>query len=194
MTKTTIRGARLILVLAAAAAMSACVSTRLPPPVASADNVERLRTASAGPAQVGAFKLAPGKPASMDTAVGGLRGSTVFPTAGFYSQQLREELSAELKGAGLLDPSSAVVIEGLLTDNRVDAAMGAGTARLAARFSVKRDGKVVFDKELAAEDRWESMIMGNVAIPAAVNHYAALYKTLVGKLLDDPEFRAAVKR
>jgi hypothetical protein len=33
-----------------------------------------------------------------------------------------------------------------------------------------------------------------VAVPDSFNRYGALYQTLIGKLIDDPEFRAAVKR
>ncbi len=189
-----IRSFRLLAALAVAAALSACVSVKLPTPSANAENVEKLRSASMAPSQVGEFKLAPGKPAAMDTSVGGLRGSSVSPSGGTFSQQLRDELSAELTAAGLLDASSPVVISGLLTDSQVDAAIGTGTGRLAARFIVKRGGAVVFDKELAVEAKWESSFIGAVAIPMAINQYGALYKTLVGKLADDPEFRAAVKR
>lgn len=191
---TFIRTSRLFVVLAAAAALSACVTAKLPPPSASATNVEKLRVANAGPAQLGQFKLAPGKPQSMDTSVGGLRGSSIAPAAGTFSLQLRDELGAELKAAGLLDPASPVVIEGLLTDSQVDAAIGTGTGRLAARFIVKRNGAVTFDKELAVDAKWESSFVGAVAIPAAINQYSALYKSLIAKLLDDEAFRAAVKK
>lgn len=193
MTPFLIRAARLTVVLAATAALTACVTAKLPTPSASATNVEKLRAAKAAPSQVGSFKLAAGKPAAMDTDLGGLRGSSVQPSSGTFSAQLRDELVAELKGAGLLDPASQVVIEGELTDSRVDAAIGTGTGRLAARFVVKRNGQKVFDKELAAESSWESSFVGGIAIPMAINQYGALYKSLIGKLLDDAEFRAAVK-
>jgi len=191
--QTLIRTARLIAMAGATAALTACVSVKMPAPAASAANVEKLRAAKAAPSQVGTFKLAAGKPADMDTTLGGLRGSSVQPTAGTFSAQLRDELSAELKAAGLLDAASPIVIEGELTDSRVDAAIGTGTGRLAARFVVKRGGQKVFDKELAAESSWESSFVGATAIPAAINQYGALYKALIGKLLDDGEFRAAIK-
>lgn len=193
MTSFLIRAARLTVVLAATAALTACVTAKMPAPSSSAANVEKLRAAKAAPSQVGTFKLAAGKPAGMDTELGGLRGSSMQPSAGTFSGQLRDELAAELKGAGLLDATSPVVIEGELTDSRVDAAIGTGTGRLAARFVVKRNGQKVFDKELAAESSWESSFVGATAIPLAINQYGALYKTLIGKLLDDAEFRAAVK-
>jgi hypothetical protein len=183
----------LLLGMVVVVSMTACANVQMPTPVASATNLEKIRQANIGPAQVGEFKLAPGKPEVMDRAVGGLRGSTISPSAGSYSKQLREELITELKGAGLLDPASSVLIEGELTDSMLDAAIGTGKGRLAARFRVKRNGHAVFDKELIVESFWESSFVGAVAIPAAINQYGALYKTLVGKLIDDAEFRAAVK-
>ena len=181
------------LLVAVILCLTACANVQMPPPSASASNLEKIRSAQLGLVQVGEFKLAPGKPAAMDTSVGGLRGSTITPTAGSFSKQLREELIAELKGAALLDSHSTVLIEGELTDSKLDAAIGTGKGRLAARFRVKRNGNIVFNKELVAEASWESSFVGAVAIPAAINQYGALYKTLVGKLIDDREFRTAVK-
>ena len=56
------------------------------------------------------------------------------------------------------------------------------------------DGKAVYDKELAVDDRWESSFVAAIAVPAAFNHHSALVQKLAGKLLDDPAFRAAVRR
>jgi hypothetical protein len=182
-----------MLVLTSLMGLVACANVQMPTPVASVTNHEKIRSANLNPTQVGEFKLAPGKPASMDTSLSGLRGSSVAPSAGSFSRQLREELIVELKGAGLLDPSSAMKIEGELTDSMVDAAIGTGKGRLAARFKVTRDGRSVFDKELSVEASWESSFMGAVAVPTAINQYSALYKALVGKLLDDMDFRTAMR-
>lgn len=170
----------------------ACVSVQMPAPAASAGNVEKLRAAKLAPAATGAFVLAPGKPAEMDKTLGGLRGSSMRPANGSFAEQLRDELVAELKGAGLYDAASKNLIEGQLTDSMVDAAIGTGKGRLAARFTVKREGKLLFDKELAAEASWESSFVGATAIPAAINQYGALYKALIGRLIDDVQFRAAL--
>ena len=175
-------------------ALTGCVSIQMPEPTPSAANVEKLRGAQLAPANVGNFVLAAGKPADMDTSLGGLRGSSVKPGSGSFSKQLRDELLTELKAASLIDPAAKVLIEGQLTDSMVDAAMGTGKGRLAARFTVKREGLVVFDKELAADASWESSFVGAIAIPAAVNQYGALYKALVGKLIDDPDFRKALRK
>ena len=171
-----------------------CVTVQLPAPNPSAANVEKLRAAKIVPVTTGSFVLAPGKPTTMDTTLGGLRGSSATPSNGSFALQLRDVLVTDLKTAGLYDAASASVIEGQLTDSQVDAAIGTGTARLAARFIVKRNGTVVFDKELVAQGSWESSFMGAVAIPGAINGYNALYATLVGQLIDDSDFRTALSR
>lgn len=180
--------------IAGLAVLTGCASVKMPTPTASAANAEKLRAAKLVPSQMGTFKLAAGKPAEMDTSLSGLRGSSVSPTNGSFAGQLRDEIAAELGAAGLLDPKSRFVIEGQLTDSMVDAAMSTGKGRLAARIQVKRDGQTVFDKEIVAEATWESSFVGAIAIPAAINQYTALYKTLAGKLFDDADFRRALAK
>ena len=174
--------------------MVGCASVKMPAPAATAGSVESLRSAGLAPAAAGAFVLAPGKPADMDRTLGGLRGSSVSAASGSFAQQLKEQLVADLSAAGLYDPSSNIIVEAALTDSRVDAAIGTGTGRLAARFKVQRAGKTVYDKELAAEAQWESSFVGAIALPAAVNQYMAFYPALTRKLFDDAEFRAALKK
>lgn len=182
---------RLVLVTVLAA-LTGCASVKMPAPAPSAANAEKLRATKLAPAQVGTFKLAAGKPADMDTTLGGLRGSSLSPASGSFATQLRDEIAAELTAAGLLDPKSKIVIEGQLTDSMVDAGMSTGKGRLAAKIQVRRDGRTLFDKEVVAEASWESSFVGAIALPAAINQYGALYKTLVGKLFDDTEFKRAL--
>ena len=182
---------RLVLITVLAA-LTGCASVKMPAPAPSAANAEKLRATKLAPAQVGTFKLAAGKPADMDTTLGGLRGSSLSPASGSFATQLRDEIAAELTAAGLLDPKSKIVIEGQLTDSMVDAGMSTGKGRLAAKIQVRRDGRTLFDKEVVAEASWESSFVGAIALPAAINQYGALYKTLVGKLFDDTEFKRAL--
>ncbi|MFT7722415.1 MAG: hypothetical protein QM788_06250 [Roseateles sp.] len=174
------------------AVLTGCATVKMPAPTPSAANAEKLRATKLAPAQLGSFKLAAGKPADMDTTLGGLRGSSLSPAKGSFAGQLRDEIAAELGAAGLLDPKSGIVIEGQLTDSMVDAGMSTGKGRLAATIQVRRDGQVRFDKEVVAEATWESSFVGAVALPAAINQYGALYKTLVGKLFDDADFKRAL--
>lgn len=179
--------------LAAAALMTGCAQMKLGAPVASVDNIQKAKASGLAPSAVGEFTLAKGKPAEMDAGVS-IRSNTLSsPFEQSFAKYLKETLSAELKAAGLLDPASTTVIRGELTDSMLDAAIGEGKGALGARFMVVKAGKVVFDKELRTEAKWESSFVGAVAIPRAVNEYTTLHRQLVTKLLDDPQFRAAVK-
>lgn len=169
-----------------------CAQIQLGAPVASADNIQKAKASGLPAANVGAFVLAPGKDAKLDKSVD-IRSNTVTaPTSSSFAAYLKETLTTELKAAGLLKADSQIVISGQLTDSQVDSAMAGGSGRLAARFSVSNAGRVVFDKELVATDKWESSFIGAVAIPAAINNYSALYRKLVGQLLDDADFRRTV--
>lgn len=174
--------------------LAGCANVTLDAAPASPALVEKLRAAQLRPAQVGAFTLAAGKPASMDSGLDGLRGNSLVPAKGSWAQLLKDTLVTELGAAGLLDPASTSIIEAQLTDSKVDAPVGVGTGRLAARFTVTRSGRRVFDKELAAEATWESSFVGGVAVPEAIRQYAALYKSLAAKLIDDTDFRKALAR
>jgi hypothetical protein len=92
---------------------------------------------------------------------------------------------------GKLDPNSDLVVEGLLTASDVDSSVG--TAKLGAKFSLKRAGKPVFEKTLSVDAKWESTFIGAVAIPDAMNNYYALYDKLTLSLLTDADFKAAAK-
>jgi len=171
-----------------------CASVTMPPPTANANTVEKLRSANLAPSTVGRFSLAPGRNAEMDKSVGGLRGSSIRGANGSLSQQLKEVIIAELKASGLYDEKSQTQIEAQLVDSQVDAAIGTGTARLAANFTVDKAGKRVFEKELSVDSQWESSFVGAIAIPEAINQYTSLYKALAAKLFDDKDFHAALAR
>ena len=189
---TTLRFAS---VAAVSLALFGCATVKMPVPnAASAENLSTLRAANLAPAKAGAFVLAPGKPAAMDTTLDGLRGSSVEPQNGSFANSLREELVVDLKAAGLYDEASNTVITGQLTDSQVDAAIGTGTGRLGAHFTVTRDGKSVYDKTLVVDAKWDSSFVGAIALPAAINQYTALYKALAGKLFADADFQHALAK
>ena len=186
---------RLAAVAAIGLSLFGCATVKMPvPTTASADSLSTLRGANLAPAKAGAFVLAPGKPAAMDTTLDGLRGSSVEPANGSFAKTLREELVVELKAAGLYDDASNIVIAGQLTDSQVDAAIGTGTGKLGAHFTVTRDGKAAYDKTIVVDAKWDSSFVGAIALPAAINQYTALYKTLAGKLFADPEFQKALAK
>lgn len=186
------------LALAAAAALlvllTGCAQIRLGAPVAGIDNIQKAKASGIAPVAVGAFTLAAGKPASMDQSVTARTNAIFSPFDNSFAKYLKENLSADLRAAGLLEPASAIVVEGQLTDSQLDAGLGQASGSVAARFTVARGGAKVYERELRASATWESPFVGAYAVPAAVNEYALLYRKLVTALLDDPAFRIAAKR
>ena len=183
-----------LVVAAAILMLGGCVSVKMAEPTASATNVQSLRSASLAPARVGVFALAAGKPPELDRKLSGLRGSSLTALSGSFAQQLGGQVAADLEAAGLRSDAADAVIDGTLTDSFVDAAASKGKGRLAARFRVTRDSRVVLDKELVVDAAWESSFVGAIALPAAINEYGAMYKTLTGKLFQDADFRSAMAR
>jgi hypothetical protein len=184
---------KLLIVGLVALSLVGCASVTMSVPTADINTIEKLRSSGISPTAVGSFVLAPGKDPAMDKTVGGLRGSSISASTGSYATQLREQIIADLRSTGLLSDNSKIVISGQLTDSKLDAAMSTGTGRLAAIFFVDREGKRVFQKELAIDAQWTSSFVGAIAIPAAINEYTSLYKKLSRKLFEDADFLAAVK-
>lgn len=190
--RTRLLGAALVCVVGTVA--TGCANVKLDATGASPATQERLRAARLRPAAVGTFRLAPGLDPALDQTLPGLRGNALAPAKGSWARLLRDTLEVELSAAGLYDPTSSSEIAGELIESRVDAAIETGTARLAARFKVTRAGEPVYDRVLDVDARWGSSFIGAVAIPEAMNHYGALYKALVAKLIDDPDFRRVLAK
>lgn len=186
-------GLRSLAALALAGLLTGCAMTPLGPPVPSAENIMKARAAGLPPMAVGSFALAPGKDPALDQRIS-IRANTLYsPFGASFASYLKETLAGELRGAGLLDPRAPVVVSGQLTDSRVDVPMGMASASVAARFTVARAGATVYAKELRADSSWNAGFNGYEAVPMAVNRYEQLYRQLTGKLLEDAEFRAAVR-
>ncbi|MDW3682491.1 hypothetical protein RA280_12205 [Cupriavidus sp. CV2] len=93
-----------------------------------------------------------------------------------------------------MDPGADAVVTGVLSDSKVDAPIGLGTASLGARFVVTRAGNVRYDKQLDVNATWDSPFIGASAIPQAAGQYEALYRKLVGVLLVDPAYQSALAK
>lgn len=188
-----IRRAAIVAIAAVSLQLTGCANIAMTPPKPTMENATKLRAANMAPVAVGTFKIDAAK-TSQDSGLSIRGGNSVQAPGGSFAQYLGESLKTELQSAGLLDPASSTVITGTLTHTEVNADIGTGTAKLAARFVVTRANAVKFDRELSADASWESSFMGAVAIPLAANNYEGLYRKLIGKLLDDAAFRAAVAK
>ncbi len=180
------------LLLLLGAAVGGCAMAPLPGPEATLDNIRAIRAGGLPPLAVGSFTAAPGNPTLMDHTLVIRAGAQSAP-GGSYARYLGDILTAELKGAGRFDPGADQVVTGVVTRTHLDSGLPKARAALAAKFTLVRAGRVVFEKTFAADAVWDSEIIGDVAIPDAFNHYMGLFPQLVGELLADPDFRAAAR-
>jgi hypothetical protein len=178
--------------LLALSALAGCAIAPIPPAPASVAVVDKLAASGLPSLAVGSFVAGPG----LGQADRGLavRASTIRPEGGSFAAYLGATVATQLRAAGKLDPAAPLILSGVLVENRVSSAVGTGHARIAAAFTLTRNGKAIFTKTLAAERQWDSSFIGAAAIPAADIAYAGLYTTLVETLAGDPDFRAAVSR
>jgi hypothetical protein len=186
-----VTGARLAPVLALALFAAGCAMAPLPPAQATLDNIQAVRASHVAPMGVGAFTAAPGRPTEMDKSIA-VRLGVVDAPGGSFAHYLGDTLAAQLKGAGRYDPVSTLTVSGVVTETHLESQPKPGAA-IAARFTLTRAGKVVFEKTLRADADWDWNYFADVAIPDAMNHYAGLFPALVGKLLADPDFQAAAQ-
>jgi hypothetical protein len=131
----------------------------------STDNIQKAKAAGIRPLNVGEFTFEAGVSAEQ-------------------ALHLKDNLTVDLQGAGLLDPSASTLIQGRL----IDAELGKRSGMLAARFTViQAGGSKVFERELRTSSAWRKG--ANVG-----KEHAALFRKLVGVLLSDPGLRNAVSR
>ncbi|MBI3432421.1 MAG: hypothetical protein HY018_09455 [Hydrogenophilales bacterium] len=171
--------------------LAGCAQLPLGEPTASFGNIGKAGMSGTAPVSVGPFRPSPGVSPALDKGLSVRSNTVVSPIDASFAQYLRQTLVTDLQAAGLYDPASPTRVSGFLTDSTLDVPLDTGHASLGARFVVVRLGKTVYDKELKASASWPSSFVGMEAIPTGVNQYAALYHMLVGKLLDDPDYRTA---
>jgi hypothetical protein len=174
--------------------LSGCAQVPMGEAVPSIANIQKIKSIGMKPVALGKFSADKQKGEAFDTVIN-IRSNSLFsPYEKSFSLYLKETLSAELTAAGLLDASSSIVVSGVLLANKLDASgITEGTGKLSADFTVMKADSLVYRKTLTAESTWKSSFVGMIAIPAAINEYTQLYRSLVTKLLEDVEFHQAVR-
>ena len=182
--------AALCAAVATLALISAC-STPAPRYQPSIENVESLKRSS-GPVTVGVFAV---KPGMLNANAVGLRAASMVSSVGAdYAAYLGDAIRQELELAGKLSPKSHIEVSGVLTRNEINAGgMSTNDGALEALFTVKKEGVVRYSKSKRADASWESSFVGAIAIPKAQQQYPLLVQSLLGQLIGDAEFQAAVK-
>ncbi|EHR72647.1 hypothetical protein BurJ1DRAFT_3844 [Burkholderiales bacterium JOSHI_001] len=179
----------LLPVLCLATLLSGC-ALQAPRYQPSIDNVEAIKKAGVK-ANVGAFTVAPGATGGSSIS---LRGNTMSAPTGDYAAYLADALKQELTLAGGLDLKASVEVGGVLVKNDIAAGgMSTNSGEIEARFVVRSGSQVRYDATQRVDLSWESSFVGAVAIPKAQQQYPVLVQKLIGKLLADPQFLAALR-
>lgn len=154
------------------------------------ESAQKLQAARVQPAKVGDFTAE----ANAANSSIGLRASTMVAAQGTYDKYLADALKNELELVKLYSPTSTTVIAGVLMKNEMNTGVAMiGDGLIEARFVVKRDGAIRFDKVKKATIQWDSNFVGAIAIPRAQREYPRLVQALVMELFSDPDFVAALK-
>jgi len=158
----------------------------------SIDNVETLKKIEGASVKTGTIGVTAGMPGA---AALSLRANTMTsPVGKNYGDYIAAALRQELELAKLYNPQSGVEISGTLLKNNIDAGgLSTNAGQIEARFVVKANGQVRFDKVKRIERKWESAFAGAVAIPLAANNYAPMVQSLIASLVTDPDFVKAIR-
>lgn len=168
--------------------LSAC-SMQTPPYQASLVNVQAIKNTDIKEVSVGSFAVA--KSLNSISIRGSSMSSSVDKSYGAY---LAKALEEELKLAKVWSAVSSNVISGEILTNDIDSSsFSKGLSEISSKFTVTRDGNVLFEKTLSATHQFESSFMGAIAIPNAQASYVPLIQELLKKLFKDEDFISALK-
>lgn len=158
----------------------------------SIDNVQTLKKSGAG--QVVVTDITPTENLKSASAIQLRAASMQTPIGKHYGDYIAAALRTELEMAKLYSPQSNTTISGILLKNNIDAGgFTTNEGQLEARFTVKRDGQVKFEKTKSIVHSWESAFAGPVAIPLAANNYPIMVQKLIDALVSDSDFIQSVK-
>lgn len=185
---------RLAGTLSATLALAMLVGCAGPAPhyAPSIDNVEMLKKSGMAPVRTGTVAVAPELKTGQSITI---RANTMVSGVGnHYGDYLASALRQELELAKLYDARSDTEVSGTLLRNDINAGgLSTNSGEVAARFVVRRGNQVRYDKVQQVLHEWEGAFAGAVAIPRAAGNYPVMVQKLIGKLLTDTDFLAAVR-
>ena len=118
--------------------------------------------------------------------------SMVSPYGGTFSKYLEISLEEQLKLASLYNKKSSVEISTELLINKINTITG--KTDLSAKFIVKENMKIKYEKIHTIRHKWETSFLGQIAIQNAMISYPIAIQKLINKLLKDDDFLKATKR
>jgi PBP1b-binding outer membrane lipoprotein LpoB len=176
-----------IFILTLAILLTGC-SIVAPPYQVSIDNVQQIKQANVDKITVEEIKSSK----KLDSI--SLRGNQLKPASGSFGKYISSAIIEELKLANKYHSLSAKVVSGELVANDLDiTGFSTGTGTVEVRFIVTENNKLIFEKNIQANSRFESSFMGAVAISNAQSSYDDLIQILIKQLFEDQEFLSAIE-
>lgn len=118
-----------------------------------------------------------------------LRGATMnSPYGSSFNEYLSSSLKEQLTHSKLYDEKSSLNINTTFTKNNVDIwGFDEGFYDLGAKFTIKKNEKVLLDKNIEVKHTFPSHFLGQIAIENAINNYPIAMSKLIAKFLNDKE-------
>ncbi len=140
---------RVAMIVVGSALLAACAA-RAPNYTTSPSSTQALQSAKVQPVRVGEFTADPGA-ANKSIA---LRASTMEAPQGSYAAYLADAVKTELDLVKLYSATSGTEISGVLIKNEMNTGLAVtGNGTIQAKFVVRRDGMVRYDKTKLAQNR-----------------------------------------
>jgi hypothetical protein len=183
---------RLVIPLVVTAMMLGACSTPAPNYAISIPHVQKIKDSGASQTSVGEF-TAQSSAANNETI--SIRGNPMVSPKGTFAAYVQNALISELTEARIYDPKSQTQITATIIKNDISAAgIITASAEIEARFVVRRNSAVAFDKVKRATIQWDSNFLGPIAIPRAQENYPRLITALLNELYSDDAFFVALKK
>lgn len=117
-----------------------------------------------------------------------IRGGTMkSPYGTSYAGYYKFAIEEQLKQADLWNKDAGTVVTCVVQRNDLDGSgSSTGTADLAAKFLVTRDGKEIYNKVHSIHHEWPSSFVGAIAIPNAMQGYQSAVQKLIDAFFSDP--------
>lgn len=164
---------------------------KAPPYDASIQNVSTLKRTTQLPVRLGEFQVEAG--AKGATSISLRADSMTSPVGTNYAAYLADALKQELDMAKRLDPASTLEVSGSLLGTDMTVGMSTGSGFVEARFVVKKDGQLRYEKTKRGDASWSSSFMAAIAVPAAQKNYPVVVQHLLEALYGDVDFQNALK-
>lgn len=178
--------------LMAVTALSGCASFNVPAYSPRYEVIDQLKKMPIEKLSVGDFQ--PTDPKATVNHIS-LRGASLSPEHGTYADYLKDALRSDLSEMGIYDPASGTRLDATLLKNDIDVSgFSTGNGVIAAKLSVTKLSKVVFEKTYTANTQFDSSFAGAVAVPKGQAEYPNLVRTLLQQIYLDKAFIEAVKK